>query len=895
MSITVRILAALLLGTPAFSCLADAAIPASTNAQTPTTLQKSALWQYQRALVDPAYPVVEQMQQSRTALERMVKLDQRSASSKSEKLARFEQWLSMLQADIQGQRKAGITRRNAFLAGTEPSEIHTRLASFACAEAVTLGEGSFSANLSAQQTVWIALQSDAKQTVQVNTIGSNVDTKIAVYDQRCPTANQDANELRDDDLGLAARYELEPARAVRKYLAISADQSGDIQIRVALANGTIRGKVTTPTSNAYNGNVTAGRYENGYFSYSGHGYTQNDGTYSISLSPNSYYVLAQSGNPGSVLPQVYPAQPCFGQFGGAYCTILAATQLTVPDGGLVDGINFNLTEGGSISGRITGQSSGSTPSVYVYFPDGSNNYLQANVDTVGRFRVIGLPNVTVKMSAGANGAQTQLFNGVNCPQSGCVLSLGTPIPVVQGVERGNINFNLENLPTISGTVSGGQTYSYVTAYTSSGNYYNTQANSTGKYSITLQPGSYYLSFQSTGYVPQLYANKPCFTQTYQNSCSNFADGTPVVLGLQQNVIIDATLVRQGSVSGQVLDDLGAPVVGASVRACSAIDTSVCSSNYGFAQAQTNQLGNYSISGLSAGDYYFIAVSDSHLDKAYPNVGCQITPGVSCNPEFSGASAVSVEDNVQRTGINFSLDRSSSISGAFSGSPYYYYAGVEAARAGYTAGIYSQLVTITNESYKMFDLPAGEYRLIAGRQAYVVFAQIFANRSCAGTLASPCQISTGDPITLNQFSNVSGKDFSFAQRFGASGYVRNSNGTAIPNAIVDYWQIQQAPLLPQRTYSTLSDNLGRFSIVANTYSGNFYLSTDAPSFVSNQIYAGIQCAIGTSAYAGTCSFASATVLTAPAQIPGQLDNIIFSLPLTGLNDGFFAHGFESRGD
>ena len=833
------------------------------------------------------------MQQSRTDLERMVKIDQRSANTSSEKLVRFEQWLEMLQDDIQGQRKAGITRRNEFLAGTDPSDIHTRLASFACSDAVTLGEGSFSANLSGQQTVWIALQSDAKQTVQVNTIGSNVDTKIAVYDQQCPEANQDADELRDDDLGLAARYELPPARAVRKFLAVSADQAGTVQIRVSLANGTIRGNITTPIGYSYSVNVNAGRYENGYFSTAGYGYVQSGGSYSISVPANNYYVYAQYSYNGSLLAQVYPAQPCFGQFGGTYCTVLAATQISVPDDGVVNGIDFNLTEGGSISGRITGQGIGTTPSVYIYFPNASNINVQANVDSVGRFRVSGLPTASVKISAGANGAQTQLFNGVNCPQTGCVLSLGTSIPVVQGVERANINFNLEKLPKISGTVSGSQNYTVVTAYTPSGSSYNTQVDSVGNYSITLQPGTYYLSFQSAGYVSQLYANKPCFTQTYQSYCSNFAKGTPVVLTPQQAVNIDATLVPQGSVSGKVLDDLGTPVANASVRACSATDSSVCSSNYGFAQVQTNQSGNYTVSGLAAGDYYFVAVSDSHLDKAYPNIDCQITPGISCNPEFSGASVVSVEDNVQHTGIDFALDRSSSISGSLIGGTYYYYTGVEAARTGYTAGIYSQLVTISNERYKMFDLPAGEYRLIAGRQASVVFAQIFANRSCAATLASPCQISTGDPITLNQFATVSGKDFIFSQRYGASGYVRDTNGAAIANAIVDYWLIQQAPLLPQRRYSTLTDNLGRFSIDANTNSGSFYLSTDAPNYLSNQIYAGVQCAVGTSAYAGTCSFANATVLISPAQLPGQLDNIIFNLPSTGLNDAFFGHGFESR--
>lgn len=895
MSILSRALVALLLGAPAFSCFADPAAPLSASAQSPTSIQNSALWQYQRGLIDPAYPVVEKMQNTRTDLERMVKTDQRDANAPREKLARFEQWLEMLHADIQGQRKAGITHRNEFLAGTDPSVIHTTLASFACSEAVTLGEGSFSANLSDQQTVWIALQSDAKQTVQVNTIGSNVDTKIAVYDQQCPEANQDADELRDDDLGLAARYELPPARAVRKFLAVSADQAGDVQIRVSLANGIIRGKVMILGGSSLSASLNAGRYQNGYFANYAYGYTQSDGTYSMSVEPNDYYVFARdNGSNIGLLPQLYPNVPCFGQIGESYCAISSAALLTVPDGGILDAIDFNLTKGGSVSGRITGQNVGETPSVRVYFPNAENNYPQSTVDSVGRFRIYGLPTSNIKISASANGAQTQLYNGINCPNAGCDLSLGTSIPVSIGVEKNNVDFNLTKLPTISGTIMGAASYSTAFLYNSSGYIFSRQTDSAGKYEFSVSPGTYYLSFNSPGFSPQLYANKPCSAQIYQNNCSNFAAGTPVIVEAQQNIVINAELTPLGSVSGQVLDDLGAPIAGATVRLCSATDPNGCNTYYTAAQVQTNETGNYSVSGIPAGGYYVVAASNAHLDKAYPNIDCQITPGVSCNPQFSLASLVSVQDNVNQPNISFFLDRSGSISGALNGSSYYY-GNIEAAKSGYTAGIYSQFVSITNNTYKMLDLPAGEYRLIAGRQNSSVFAQIYANRNCAENLASPCQITTGDPIILGQFSTVVGKDFNFSQRRGASGFVRNINGAPIPNAIVDYWVIQQPPLLPTRTYSTLTDSQGRFVVAENSYSGNFYLSTDAPNYLSNQIYAGVQCAVGTSAYAGTCSFSGATVLTSPAVMPGQLDNIIFNLQSSGLGEVFLTDGFESRGE
>ena len=889
MSVSVRILAAVLFGAAAFSCFAD------VSTQSPTAIQNSALRQYQRALIDSTYPVVEQMQQNRTNFERMVKQEQKNAAPTSEKLARFDQWLSMLQADIQGQRSARVAVRNQFLAGTDPAEIHTLLETYECHDAAELGQGSFAANLSAQQTVWIALQSDAKYTLQINTAGSDADTKIAVYDQHCPNANQAPAEQRDDDLGLAARFELPPGHGQRKFLAISADQAGKIQIRVTLANGSIRGKVTTPLVNGNSTSVSAGRYENGYFSNSGYAYTESNGTYSISVPANNYYVIAGQNGYYGLLPQLYPAAPCYGQIAGTYCPLNAATLLTVPDGSILNGIDFNLTTGGVVSGRVTGQRVGETPSIAIYFPENTYGYsYQANMDSVGRFRITGLPTVTIKMSASANGARSQLYDGINCAASGCDQTTGVPIPITVGTERNNINFNLEQLPTISGNISGGQNYAVVTAYTSNGYINSTQTDATGNYSLTLNPGSYFLSFGAQGFVPQLYANKPCLTQQYQSYCSNYATGTPVILTAQASVTINASLIPQGSLSGRVINDLGAPVSGAVVRACAASDQNSCTYYYSSSQVQTNQTGDYAITGLPAGGYYVIASSNAYLDKAYPNVDCQITPGVSCDPQFSGASLVAVEDNSERTGISFTLDRSGSISGRLGGLSYYYNMTIQAAKLGYTAGIYSQQVAITsNNTYKMFDLPAGEYRLIAGTQNSEVFPQIFANRNCAGTLVSPCQVNTGDPITLDRFANLTGKDFNFSQRYGASGYVRSTGGAGIPNAIVDYWLIRQAPLLPERGFSTLTDSQGRFFISANSYSGSFYLSTDAPSYASNQIYQGVQCAVGTSAYAGTCSFAGATALSAPAQVPGQLDNIVFTLPTSGLSDAFFAHGFESR--
>lgn len=887
MSVSVRLLAAMLFSATAFACFAD------VGTQSSTAIQNSALRQYQRALVDPAYPVVEQMQQNRTDFERMVKKEQQNAAPTSEKLARFGQWLSMLQADIQGQRSARVAVRNQFLAGTDPRDIHTNLASFDCADAVMLGEGSFAANLSANQTVWVALQSDAKQTLQINTIGSNVDTKIASYGMHCPTANQAPEELRDDDLGLAARYELPPARGVRKFLAISADQAGDVQIRVSLANASIRGKVTTPFVNGNNSTVTAGRYENGYFSFIGNANTQSDGTYSISVPANSYYVFAYSNYFSQLLPQLYPAAPCFGQVGGSYCAISNATLMQLADSAVINGIDFNLSEGAIVSGRVTGQRPGDTPFVTAYFPENTNITVQANVDSAGRFRVSGLPAANVKIYAGAYGAQSQIYDGINCPQSGCNLNLGLSIPIMLGVDRTNINFNLKKLPTISGRILGPPNSSNAVAYDTNGTFFFANTDSFGNYTLTLQPGSYYLSFNSTGFSSKLYDNKPCLGPNQSGICTNYASGTVIILTEQQNLIINTTLGPLGSISGKVLDDLGVSIVGATVGVCSAADSISCGPNYFSAQAQTNQTGDYSISGLQAGGYFVIAASRLHLDKAYPDVDCQFKPGVSCSPQFSGAVLIAVEDNVSSTGINFSLKRASSISGVLGERPFFYYAGVEAARTGFTTGIYSELVTLTNNSYKLIDLPAGEYRLIAGRQNSAIFPQIFAYRNCTGTLASPCQINSGDPVILDQFANVTGKDFNFARRSGASGYVRNINGAPISNAIVDYWAIQQAPLLPQRTYSTLTDSQGRFSLGSNSSSGNFYLSTDAPNDVSNRIYASVQCAVGTSAYAGTCSFAGATVLSAPAEIPGQLDNIIFNLPPSGLNQTFLADGFESR--
>jgi hypothetical protein len=116
------------------------------------------------------------------------------------------------------------------------------------------------------------------------------------------------------------------------------------------ATGAIAGTVTDESANpiAWIG-VRAGDYDSVVNCEVGGEFwvgSQADGTYRLDVPPGTYLVFVNShGNPGGYVPEAYPDV-------NSWANISAAARVTVSSGQTVTGVDFSLTAGFTISGRL---------------------------------------------------------------------------------------------------------------------------------------------------------------------------------------------------------------------------------------------------------------------------------------------------------------------------------------------------------------------------------------------------------------------------------------------------------------------------------------------------------------------------------------------------------------
>jgi hypothetical protein len=821
------------------------------------------------------------------------------------KLQRLQSWLDIANGEVRQFQASGEKPiRNVNLAGLAQSEIRNYIQAPSCNEAVRFSSGTAGLMLQAGQAQWLEVETRLYESLLISTAGSEVDTKIEVFADRCPDANTVAEQIHDDDLGLFAEYRLAKSdRPKRKFLKIAANTTGAAQVRASLATGMIRGSIATVTIINPSFSVQAYRRVQNNFQFLASIQTFST-NYEITVDEGDVYLFAGESS-DSVLGRVYPNAPCYRQPGDAGCDVTSALPIRVNPGTATSNINFTLTPGAQILGRVSGTpistplGNGATVELR-RVPDGSFS-TSSFLDNVGRYEFRNLPPGTYKAFVRGGFFRSQLYQGVNCAEFECDIALGTPVTLTDGQVRSDINFNPERYPSISGriTVEGAgsvsNTFFIVSAFnldtlTSTEGY----ANSEGDYQIPLRPGRYALAFFGNGYVPELYDNIVCMTASFM-PCSNFAEGAVLTLSQQSQVRANATLTPLGSMLGRVVDDLGMAVANAEVLVCRAGNgAGTCQS---VASTSTNSAGDYTLRALPAGSYYVIARSNQHLDQVHPNIDCQPLPNIQCDPQLVGATPILISNGMETSGINFILPRAARIAGSCLGCNNQFFLPIRVYKTGVITGPLDTITRFTQNRYVIDDLGPGDYRLLLDANANpnnAVFSQVFADRTCAGTAALPCTIVQGDVVSLAPGQQTNNIDFNLVSRRLIKGRVTSlSTGAPIVNAVVDVW-VTSPPQLPFRTRSTFTDIAGNYNVnLEDSFfsSSNIYVTTDAREIYLNQIHRNVQCPVNTSAYLGTCDFTGGTTISLPAAFPGQIGNVDFVLRDAVNNELFFRSGFE----
>ena len=841
-----------------------------------------------------------------TELSRNVAQGSQALSTADKKLARVLNWAKLVQQELkvvaQIKRKTGkAPARNEALFGRSLVVTHAHPASLNCETAFEMALGSVAFDLLPAQPQWVSVVTDLSGSLLLDTVGSNVETKLSIYTS-CASANANEAALQSENaLGLFAQTTLDRSARPQRYLVkIEADQPGVAQLLVRLAQGQISGTVTIPPGANPNSNqqqVDFYRENQGFLSYQTSATTNLIGSYSRALPAGSYVVHVRGQNifPSAsgerTVGKLFRDVECFelNQSNGqnSLCPWSLAQRVPVSDDNTASDINIALTQGASISGRIFGLLPESRAEIQLSTM-GGQNLNPAIADAVGRYRFTGLPAGTFFALAQGDNFSPQIFSGLNCSPSGaCNPTSGTPIQIASGARQGDIDFSPLRRPSIIGTLSVSPTANpanrFVEVYRSDGQVVaRNSTDSQGQYRVVLDPGSYRIVFVADGHFREVFDDVLC-VQANGFQCTNLNEGLLITLTREQVFTANATLRPLPGISGLVRDAAGNTLAGVSVRPC---DVSNGSCN--FSQV-TGESGEYRISGLLPGRYTLFASSSTHIDEVYPNVVCQGPQSAPCRPELANGQVFEITANsIDLPNIDFMLDRGGSITGSVTPNTFFSSASATVFKEGVTSGAYRSvsLFLAPNQQYRIEDLEPGRYRIIY-HQSSNFFSQIYPQINC-----TVCDVSLGTRIDVGLAQDTPNINFKLSALRAISGRaLAAGSNNPLASVGIDFWRRNNPPLLPTLVASTLTDADGTYFKPFQFDNFNLLVSTDAVNTYFNQIHSGIACLFDTSAYDGNCGFTGATPLAIPAQFPGALDNINFILQPTAPALTIFANGFE----
>ena len=544
----------------------------------------------------------------------------------------------------------------------------------------------------------------------------------------------------------AARFRLASSVAVTEGAATSG-----IDFTLAAA-GSISGTVyeadgTTPV-------VGARVWANSYVCCGGGNGAQSsaDGTYTITgLAPGDYRVQAEAEDQ-SLAREFYDDTNDWG----------LATSVTVTAGATQAGIDFDLAQGGSISGTVF-EVGGATPvadaDVWAesYVCCGRGNGTRTAAD--GTYTITGLAagEYRVQAQAESQSLAREYYNDT------ADWSLATSVTVAAGATQTGIDFTLPAGGAISGTVyeADGTTPLadadvWADTYTCCGGGNGTRSAADGTYTIPgLAPGDYRVQSRAPG--------QGRAGEFYDDTSDwNLATAVTVTAGATQ-AGIDFTLAEGGSIAGTVYEADGTtPVANAHVWA----DTYECCG--GGNGTRTGPDGTYTIRGLASGTYRVRAEAEAG------GLAAEFYDGTA---DWNLATPVIVTAGSTQASIDFTLAQGGSISGtvyeADGTTPvanadvwadsFVCCSGGNGARSG------------ADGTYTITGLTAGDYRVQAQAESQSLANEVYDETNW--------QLAT--PVTVTAGATQAGIDFTLAAGGSISGTVYEADGTT-PVANADVW-------------------------------------------------------------------------------------------------------------
>ncbi|HPC83678.1 MAG TPA: carboxypeptidase regulatory-like domain-containing protein [Thermoanaerobaculaceae bacterium] len=586
--------------------------------------------------------------------------------------------------------------------------------------------------------------------------------------------------------------------------------------------GTVQGRVTRAADGQPLQNVAVRLYRPSETSYA-YAYSDAAGYYEIVGREAGTYFARTADSPSELVDELYDNLPC-----EPSCTPSTGTPITVMEGQTTAGIDFALETGGTIAGRVTDEQTGTpVPDCRVTVHDASG----ASVSTTstasdGSFTLRGLPTGSyfVRASRENYGSHAgELYDNVPCDPS-CTVTTGTPVAVATGGTVTGIDFALDRLGGISGSVTkaggGALAHAEILVYDENGNVAGeTWSGDLGQYYVQdLAPGTYFVKASAMGYVPEVYDNVPCDSGCDVNS------GTPVTVAPGTATTgIDFALQPRGRISGRVTEDPdGSPVPG--IRLVLYTQTGTW-----FQDAASDSQGSYSFTNLPQGSYFVRTESAGHFDELYDNIPCEIGCVVTTG------TPVAVTVGTVTSGIDFALARRGAIAGAvrdnITGAP------VKGQVSVYDhTGAYVSSDSIDPMGrFKIMGLPPGTYFAVASSGwPKEHLDELYNDIPCDGG----CTVTNGTPIAVAEGTTTTGIDFVLRRNGRITGRVTDATfGLPVLQRWVRFFDANG-----NYVSHTSADAAGNFS---STYlgPGTYYVATQSyhtPDPWIDQLWEGREC-------------------------------------------------------
>ncbi len=428
------------------------------------------------------------------------------------------------------------------------------------------------------------------------------------------------------------------------------------------------------------------------------------------------------------------------------CNVFLATRIALGASSAVSGIDFTLTQAGSIAGTVTDGGfaplSGVTVEAYNVL---GNRVGSALSGPDGSYLIGGLGNGDhFVRTRNQLGYRNGLFDGLPCPAN-CQVLNGSPIAVSAGVTAANVDLMLDNGSTISGNIQGeGDSGSVplagtrVLIYSESGEIAaEAVADGKGDYRAEgLDEGNYHIITRT---VSPIHVDQAADGSDCAKNCDPLS--TPVVsLGAGQDLVQDFVLEIGAAFAAFVRDDLNSLPLGQVTLVV--LDESGQEIKRGVSKASD---GRAVIQGLPKTRVFLITENDlGYQDRVY---GAVCAPSV-CDPTEFGA----VIDLARESVVSIALSGALEISGRVTDventqNPDFSYM---------LAWLYDQNGSVLDTDYIYpgtgafsFDgLPSGSYRLRIlpnhGNYVGAYIGQVYGGDSCSPT---PCDINSGTEIIL----------------------------------------------------------------------------------------------------------------------------------------------------